>query len=386
MAEHKPQPQQRQMVRYLFYKLDPAWRRLPASEQAAGREQLAQTIDSFARRMLVRSYSLMGTRGDADFMFWLCHPQLEMLQKFATAVASTHMGSYLTVAESYLAQTRKSMYVEEYDDKQEELTRLTLDPLGKPYLFVYPFVKQRPWYRLSAEERQAAMNEHFVIGHKYPTVKVNTTYSFGLDDQEFVVAFEADSPSDFVDLVFELRGSLASAYTERDTPVYTCQAMHIRAALEALGDGGVGSLLPETILANGHAEPAHETHHAELTAKGVYDEIRQGTLVIVDGEEVAIFKVDGKYYGVSARCTHADRSLCTGSVRDGAVTCPLHGSRFDIRTGRALTLPATKGLKTYDVEVHNGQIAVTPSTRHLEDGTEPVLVRGNGHHSGSEEH
>src|SRR5690348_4116755 len=74
MAEHKPQPQQRQMVRYLFYKLDPAWRRLPASEQAAGREQLAQTIDSFARRMLVRSYSLMGTRGDADFMFWLCHP------------------------------------------------------------------------------------------------------------------------------------------------------------------------------------------------------------------------------------------------------------------------------------------------------------------------
>lgn len=358
----QPQAQQRQMVRYLFFKLDPAWRRLTHAEQEAGRAQLAQTVDEFARRMLVRTYSTMGTRADAEMMIWLCHSDLQLIQQFASALANTRMGAFLICTESYLAQTRKSIYVEEYDDRQEELTRLTLDPAGKKYLFVYPFVKKREWYRLGAAERQAAMNEHFTIGHKYPTVKVNTTYSFGIDDQEFVVAFEADQPADFVDLVMDLRGSIASAYTERDTPVYTCQAMHIRDVLVALGDGGASRMheaVKQDTGSNGHeVDPAT----VELTARGVYDEVTQGTLVTVDGEDVAVFKVDGAYYGISAYCTHAGRSLCTGNVRDGAVTCPLHGARFDIRTGAALTLPATVGLKTYSVEVKDGQISVQART------------------------
>jgi chlorite dismutase len=92
--------------------------------------------------------------------------------------------------------------------------------------------KKRVWYRLPYERRKAMMIEHFAIGHRYPQVKINTAYSFGLDDQEFVVAFECDEPAAFLDLVMELRESQASRYTERETPIFTCVRM---APAEALG-------------------------------------------------------------------------------------------------------------------------------------------------------
>jgi chlorite dismutase len=66
-------------------------------------------------------------------------------------------------------------------------------------------------------------------------VKINTTYSFGLDDQEFVVAFESDSVADFLDLVNEMRGSEASTYTVRDVPSFTCIAMSVDEVLSAIG-------------------------------------------------------------------------------------------------------------------------------------------------------
>jgi chlorite dismutase len=66
-------------------------------------------------------------------------------------------------------------------------------------------------------------------------VKLNTTYSFGLDDQDFVVAFESDHPEDFVDLVMELRETDASKYTVRDTPIFTCVLKTVTGMIETLG-------------------------------------------------------------------------------------------------------------------------------------------------------
>jgi len=97
-------------------------------------------------------------------------------------------------------------------------------------------VKKRVWYQLPFERRKAMMVEHFAIGHRYPQVKINTAYSFGLDDQEFVVAFESDEPAAFLDLVTALRESQASRYTERETPIFSCVRMSPAQALElALG-------------------------------------------------------------------------------------------------------------------------------------------------------
>jgi chlorite dismutase len=95
-------------------------------------------------------------------------------------------------------------------------------------------VKTRQWYLLSKEERQKMMDVHIAVGHKYPSVKLNTTYSFGLDDQEFVVAFETESADDFLDLVMALRETQSSLFTLRDTPIYTCVRQDLPAILDSL--------------------------------------------------------------------------------------------------------------------------------------------------------
>jgi chlorite dismutase len=80
------------------------------------------------------------------------------------------------------------------------------------------------------------MGEHFRIGHKYPNVKIHTTYSYGLDDQEFILAFETDDPENFLNLVEELRFAESRKYTLRDTPTFTCVAVpDFGALLESLG-------------------------------------------------------------------------------------------------------------------------------------------------------
>src|SRR5258708_31385206 len=107
----------------------------------------------------------------------------------------------------YFAMTKRSTYVDRHEHPGQEGrgSRLVIVPGGRRFLFVYPFVKTRAWYQLPREERQRQMDAHIATGHRYPGVKINTTYSFGLDDQEFGVAFESDSPADFLQLVQDLR-------------------------------------------------------------------------------------------------------------------------------------------------------------------------------------
>jgi chlorite dismutase len=176
----------------------------------------------------VRSYSVVGLRGDTDFLLWQIGESLDDIQALHSAVLGTPMGAYLTLPYSYLAMTRRSVYV----SGEEAAERTTLHPADSRYFFVYPFVKTRDWYQLPLEERQAMMNEHIRVGRKYPSVKLNTTYSFGLDDQEFVVSFETDEPADFLDLVMELREAKTSLYTLRDTPIFTCIALPLHETLD----------------------------------------------------------------------------------------------------------------------------------------------------------
>ena len=233
------QPTAGQYIRYLFYKARPSWRQdVPRDSHAKLNEELVGVLREFKERMAVlRGYSTLGTRGDADFMLWMVSERLEDFQELQSAILGTTMGRYLETPFSYLAMTRRSQYVDRHvhEDGDGEGRRTQIRPTNRKYLFVYPMVKKRPWYRLSLAERQAAMDEHIRIGHEFPRVKINTSYSFGLDDQEFVVAFESDYPGDFLDLVERLRGGDASAYTERETPIFTCVAGSIGEVLELLG-------------------------------------------------------------------------------------------------------------------------------------------------------
>jgi len=229
------EPSQRYYIKYTFYKLDPQWRRLPKKERDAGLAEFQGIVESFSDEMRINTYNLQGMRGDADFMFWQITQRIESLQEMAVKLSNSPLGVHLSTPYSYLAMTKRSPYVEQHRHEGQEGASPRPRPKGTKYLFVYPFVKTRPWYRLSKEERQRMMNEHFAVGHKYPAVKINTAYSFGLDDQEFMLSFETDNPGDFLDLVTDLRESEASAYTLRDTPIFTCINQELRDILNSLG-------------------------------------------------------------------------------------------------------------------------------------------------------
>lgn len=229
------QASKRQFVNFCFFKVEPEWRRLPEEERSRGKQEFIRVVEEYAGKVLVIPYTTVGVRGDCDFMLWRIGYELELFQEMMSKLLATGLGKYLTVPYSYLSLTKRSIYVDHHVHEGQESKRLHIIPGKSKYIFVYPFVKTRAWYLLTKAARQGMMDEHIEIGHRYPSVKLNTTYSFGLDDQEFVVAFETDKPEDFLDLVMELRQAEASRYTERDTPIFSCIMKSLKEVVDTLG-------------------------------------------------------------------------------------------------------------------------------------------------------
>ncbi|MDQ3889078.1 MAG: chlorite dismutase family protein [Actinomycetota bacterium] len=219
-----------QYVAYTLYRVDPAWRRLPLDERDAGRDAFAEVVEDWRERMELRAYSLVGVRADADFLLWKLTERFEDFRELATDLNGTPLAGWLSTPYSYLATTKPSKYFER--DPRRPSRRVI--PRGAPYLVVYPFVKKREWYSLPLEDRRRAMREHAAVGSRFVTITNHTTYSFGIDDQEFVTAFECEAPADFLELMMTLRETEASAYTERDTPIFVGEAAGIRSILASL--------------------------------------------------------------------------------------------------------------------------------------------------------
>jgi chlorite dismutase len=222
-----------QYVNYLFFKLDPVWRRLDEEERERGKKEFLDAAEEPSQDMLLRSFSLMGLRSDADFMLWRIGYDLDAFDRMRSALMKTGLGKYLEVNYSYFALSRRSIYVGKHTPGFEN--RRYIVPGEGEYLFVYPFVKTRAWYRLPLEERQRMMDEHMKIGRKHYPVKNNTAYCFGIDDYEFILSFEAENPEKFQNLMMELLESEASSYTELDTPIFTCRRKSLPEILESLG-------------------------------------------------------------------------------------------------------------------------------------------------------
>lgn len=344
----------RQYVRFAFYKVDPLWRRLPAKEQAEHKQELLDVITRFNRRMLLRPYSTMGTRADTELLLWQIAETPQVFQDLAAAIMQTRMGSYLIMAYSYFSQTKRSLYeirTPTADGEEEDPDeRLVLDPTESKYLFVYPFIKTREWYQLSQAARQGMMDEHITVGRKYPSVKLNTTYSFGIDDYEFIVAFETDEPSDFLDLVQELRESTVSMYTLQDTPLFSCINMRLDEALDALGGPPIAEEL----------EPGTE-REVWLDVCALDDLAPGETKVIyLEGKQVGLFNINGNLYAINNRCTHARGPLTEGEINseECSVVCPWHYGKFDIASGQPIDGLVNKPVETYQVEIRDGVIWV----------------------------
>ncbi len=224
----------RQFVNFTFYRARPEWRLLSEDIKQRCRQEFSNTVDEFRRNLLIHTYSTIGLRTNVDFMIWRIGYELDPIQEMTSRLNKTEMAKYIEPTQSFLSMTKRSMYIDK-DNPEHVEDRLHIVPGKSDYLFVYPFVKTREWYSRSPDQRQEMMDEHIRIGTKYRSVKLHTTYSFGLDDQEFVVAFETNNPADFLDLVQELRETKASSYTLRDTPMFTCRQRSLSECLEALG-------------------------------------------------------------------------------------------------------------------------------------------------------
>ncbi|MGH2922662.1 MAG: chlorite dismutase family protein, partial [Solirubrobacterales bacterium] len=213
-------------------------RRRDASERARDKAEFQAACDDFAEDRSLRAYSTVGTRGDTDLLLLSQSPRLDELHAFHVVLGQSGLARWVTIPHSYLAMTKPSPYSEEESVRPEICTS------ESKYLFVYPFEKKREWYALPLEERRRIMADHITVGRRYPEITINTAYSFGLDDQEFVVSFEGDDPGEFLDLVQELRGTESSSYTLRDTPIFTCVAMSLGRALDALDGTAATAVAP----------------------------------------------------------------------------------------------------------------------------------------------
>lgn len=226
VSQKEPDRQERQLLNYAFYKLDPAFRRLAPDERAAALQEMQSVVESWSDRedLILRTYSLVGLRGDVDFMLWRIARDPLCFQSMQADMNRTTMGGYLTQPYNLLSLQKRSQYVNRVEGSGAGLELL---PGQGKYLFVYPFVKTRAWYSLTPHARQGMMDEHIFAATPFKGVRLNTSYSYGIDDQEFVVAFDSDYPQEFVDLVGRLRYTEASLYTQRDTPMFTCARAEI---------------------------------------------------------------------------------------------------------------------------------------------------------------
>ena len=344
----------RQYVRFAFYKIDPVWRRLPDEVKREHKLELTKVIKEFNRRMLLRPYSTMGTRADTELLLWQISEDPTAIQDLAAAVVNTGMGAYLSLTHSYFSQTKRSIYEIRTDitggDAEDPEERLVIDPSESKFLFIYPFVKTREWYQLSQHARQGMMDEHIIIGRKYPSIKLNTTYSFGIDDYEFVVAFETDEMSDFLDLVQDLRESTVSLYTLQDTPLFACTNMRLEEALDCLGGPAIATELEDESDQDIWMDVCPVEEFPVGDTKTVY----------LGGKMVGIYNIKGELYAMNNRCTHARGPLTEGTIdhEECTVVCPWHYGKFDIKTGQAIDGLVNTPVETYQVEVRDGVIWV----------------------------
>ena len=213
---------------FSFFKVDPKWRWMAD----LAKEESAKEVENIIKNsgIMFRSYSNLGLRDDADFLFWFAAKTVEEIQTVIEKLYKTVFGKYIIPSMTYLSTTRSSIYVKE--QKQHGFVTGT-EP--KKHVVVYPFTKTREWYLLPKEKRQEIMDEHIEVSKKYPQIILNTTYSFGIHDEDFMLAFEVDEIRDFQDLIMDLRETQVSTYVKNDIPMIVCVLKDIVPLITSLG-------------------------------------------------------------------------------------------------------------------------------------------------------
>jgi chlorite dismutase len=243
---------------FWLYMVTPEWRRLDAHMRGRLRDEFAEALEDHTATLTLRgAYSMVGLRHDADLLLWLHGPSLAEAQDLAVILRRTGLGAYLENVYTYTGIVPVSRYAPEHRPS------FTKGAPAREFLSMYPFTKTHEWYLLPFERRRALMAEHGRMGQVHsamPEVRVvqtedeaatalseaveampqgsvlaNTVHSFGLGDQEFVVAFESDDPAALERMVEDLRAAEVRMYTAADTPIFLARRKRLRDALADLG-------------------------------------------------------------------------------------------------------------------------------------------------------
>lgn len=203
-------------VHALALGLDPAWRRLSRDERCRSAEEFCTAVAA-SSRVSTFTYSMIGLKAGVEVLLWRLAPSLDALEEGSARLLRSGIGAWMTVRHSFLGVIRPSRYTKRPTPQEQSL----FTGERSAYLVVYPFTKSSDWYLLGQDERQRIMNEHMKVGHRYKQVRQLLAYSFGVDDMDFLVAYETDDLVEFGELVHELRGTESRRSTVRDTPILT---------------------------------------------------------------------------------------------------------------------------------------------------------------------
>lgn len=220
---------EQQFVQALALGLDPSFRRLPDEERRAHAREFEAALEAVGVTSF--AYSMVGLQAGSDLLFWRIADGIDELEQAAALTLRSGLGRWLQVRESLLGIVKSSQYVRKPTTQEQSL----FTGERARHLVVYPFTKSSEWYLLSRDARQGVMNEHIRIGHDYPGVRQLLANSFGVDDMDFLVAYETDDLAEFGDLVRALRGSESRRSTVRDTPILVGRLRSIGEIMELLG-------------------------------------------------------------------------------------------------------------------------------------------------------
>jgi chlorite dismutase len=232
-----PETVRRQFVSFISYKLMPEWRRLPRPQRQEHRQEFASVLRRWCvpDTMKVLTYSLVGMRADADFLLWQICYSLDCLQEMSAELLRTSLGGYLQARHSFLSMTRSSQYLIGSEPTAHSSMRGGITPGHCKYLSIYPLVRSNTWYALPFEQRQRMVNDLVKMTSDFSRIHLNFTYSFGLDDQEFVIILESDHPEDFLERMMQVRTIDVGSYVLRDTPSLTGVQTSPEEMLERIG-------------------------------------------------------------------------------------------------------------------------------------------------------
>jgi chlorite dismutase len=233
-AAHPLPEIEKQFVNFLFLRVNPEWRKFDTATKSRFKAEFERVYDEFASDFLLFSYSLVGFDSKADLMIWRIGRSLDLVQEMTARLYRTELGSYLETVDNYLSITKKMMFVSGDDTVLPNDRSRVVAGAGK-YHFVYPCGKHAEWYKKSGEERDALIEQNYMVGQKFQNIRIHLTHAFGFSEQEYLISFETDEPKDFLALAEELREMPASKFTLRGMPVYTCRRRSMSACLDALG-------------------------------------------------------------------------------------------------------------------------------------------------------